>query len=384
MGIKSVPEGLSGQPDVSLVSLRDGQRLSWDATNGKWVNGKEFITAPSITSPAAGATINGGGVSQTWTCSAFSSPTGLNLVWFDNDWEMSTSPAFDNVFYALYNQTGSATSVTAAPPNGFGSAFIRVRQNTVDQKGIWSAPVRVIIAQIQYFNTTGTFVVPANTNTVTPFLVGGGSGSSINNVVAGGGGGVTQPGAISVTPGASLTVTVGAGNSGTTAGGTSTFVSANAAGGAGTSTGQAGKASGNSQAGGAGSTNPNGVGGGGGGAGGPGSSGSGGGFPSGNSTMNAGGGGNGVTVTLDGVVRGGGGGGGSDRSSNNTYSWSPANAVAGHGGGNGAGGGTNSNSTNLGNSGTDGTGGGGGGNYSNSGGLTARGGNGVVILYYTF
>ncbi len=382
MGIKSVPEGLSGQPDVSLVSLRDGQRLAWDATNSKWTNGKEFIPAPSITSPAAGATISGGGVSQTWTCSAFASATGMNLVWFDNDWEMATSPAFDNVFYALYNQTGSATSVTATPPNGYGSAFIRVRQNTVDQKGIWSAPVRVVVAQIQYFNTSGTFVVPANTNTVTPFLVGGGSGSSVNNVVAGGGGGVTQPGAVSVTPGASITVTVGAGNSGTTAGGTSTFLSSNAAGGAGTSTAQTGKASGNSQAGGAGSTNA-GVSGGGGGAGGPGNSGSGGGFPSGNSTMQAGNGGNGVTVTLDGVVRGGGGGGGSSTSANNTFSFSPGNAVGG-GGGNGAGGGTNSNSSNLGNSGTDGTGGGGGGNFTNSGGLTARGGNGVVILYYTF
>jgi hypothetical protein len=381
MAIQSYPNGLGGQPDVIMTNLQDAQRLSWDATTGKWINGKEYIPAPSITSPASNATVSAG-VSLTVTCSAFVSPGSVNLTWNNNDWELATDLDFVNTINTNYNSTASATSWTFTPSLGYSSAFIRVRQNTVAVKGVWSAPVRVVLAQVLFFNTSSNWQAPANTNSVTPYLVGGGSGAAALSIQGGGGGAVTQPGSVSVTPNTTYPITVGAGATGTTSGGTSTFSTTNAVGGVGNATGNAGKASGNGQAGG---TGGNVVGGGGGGAGGVGGAVSGTGVNSGSSAAVGGNGGAGAVVTIDGVTRGGGGGGGCGLSNQN---WSFNGGTGGTGGGgNGANANGNGSAAN-GNNGTNGTGGGAGGSISSnwSGGTAATmtGGNGIVILYYTF
>jgi hypothetical protein len=379
MGIQSYPSGISGQPDVLLTNLKEGQGLNWDAATGRWINGKEFVNPPTITSPAADATIQAA-VAFTVTCSAFVGASGMNLVWFDNDWEFATDIQFQNVFLSYYNQTGSATSISATVPVGYASCFIRVRQNTVDRKGIYSAPVRIVLRQIQYFTTSGNFSVPANTSTVSVSLVGGGSGAAIQATGAGGGGAVLGATNVSVTPGATIAVTVGAGGSSTSGGGTTTFSGQNAAGAAGTAgANTTGKVSG---AGTNGGTGGSAVGGGGGGAGGAGNNAN---VPNGGPGSTGGNGGNGVTLAVDGVTRGGGGGGGSNKAPSVNYD---------HTGGSGAGGGTNgvsglsANNPNpsptFASTPADGSGGGAGGNWGAGGSTASTGGNGVAILTWTF
>ena len=258
------------------------------------------------------------------------------------------------------------------------------------------------------FTQNGTFTVPTGVTSVDYLVVGGGGsgGSSVNTSVyggaGGGGAGGFRTGALSVTPGASLTVTVGAGGASVAAGAgaaiqglvgsDSVFSTITAAGGGlgavygvagsagGSGGGGCGKSDGTPCSGGAGntpSTSPS-QGNNGGAGGGTGTSnapnyGAGGGGGAGavgvaGSTTAGGNGGAGTASAISGssVTYAGGGGGG-------TYNGLGTLGAGGSGGGGAAG-------HSAGTAGTANTGGGGGG--SNNGAASGAGGSGIVIIRY--
>lgn len=84
---------------------------------------------------------------------------------------------------------------------------------------IFPAASAGVVPKAQAFTTTGTFVAPSNTSSLTLFLVGGGGGggggrTSQNGTGAsggGGGGGAVVKRTVSITPGVTYTFTIGAG-----------------------------------------------------------------------------------------------------------------------------------------------------------------------------
>lgn len=366
--------------DVIGVAFDADTRTIWFSKNGTWQNG---ATAAEI---AAGTTANAaytGIASVPWSPSFTSNVATANGTMNFGQRPFTYTPPTG--FKSL--NTANLPEPTIVQPNKYFTAVIYAGTGAV--QSITGNPPVVT------FTSSGTFTVPTGVTSVDYLVVGGGGagGGYTSGGTAGGGGGGgaggMRTGALSVTPGASLTVTVGAGGVSTVSevircgnlGENSVFgsiTSTGGGGGAGRNCGTGGSGgsggggyfdtnnggtgtSGQGNNGGNGAQGDNtggfgdGIGGGGGGAGAVGSS-------AAHSSAIGGNGGAGAASSIPGSSVTYAGGGGGKGNTNGT-------------GGSGGGGNAGTNGAN----GTANTGGGGGGG---AGGTVGNGGSGIVIISY--